>query len=321
MEMISESVLNKLKADMEKLCQKGETPGVECAVFSKDRILFSYDYGQINRIMGIPSSMDSLYMIGSNTKMMTAMCCLKLYEERKLDLYADIKTYLPEFSVKTRGVRITVRDLLQHRAGLPGDFLNLTREQGAEAVLEALKNTELSFEPGLVFSYSNVGYILLGLIIERLVGCSYESYVNQIIGAPLGIKIYFRKEELSRFSCSYDKTGREVEDFTASLPGAAAGCCTYMSMEDFVKFGQVFLNQGAPVLRPETMALMESLPIRDPLDEKLCGYGYGLFHNQYCFPRVTVLGHGGDTVCHHSAFHYIREMGVGVAVMTNGTNG
>ena len=321
MDSLSDTILNRLQEDAERLCRKGETPGAECALFTKDRILFSYDYGQINTVMGIDSTMESRYMIGSCTKMMTAMCCMKLYEERKLDLYRDIRTYLPEFSVRTKDVRITVKDLLQHRSGIQGDFFGIPREQGMGAILEALKETELSYEPGAMFSYSNAGYAVLGLLIEKLVGCSYESYVNQILGAPLGIKIHFRKEELSYFSCAYDKSGREVEDFVSSLAAVSAGTCTYMSMQDFVKFGQVFLNDGAPILRPETMALMESLPVRDPLDHKIFNYGFGLTHNQYCFPRVTVLGHCGDTICHHAVFQYIPEIGVGAAVMTNSTNG
>lgn len=321
MDGLSENVLTRLKTDAEKLCRKGETPGAECALFTRDRILFSYDYGQINTVMGIPSTMESRYMIGSCTKMMTAMCCLKLYEDRKLDIYRDIRTYLPEFSVKTKDARITVKDLLQHRSGLQGDFFGIRREQGMGAILEALRDTELSYEPGAMFSYSNAGYALLGLLIERLVGCSYESYVNQILGNPLGIKIHFRKEELSYFSCAYDKAGREVEDFVSSMAAVSAGTCTYMSMQDFVKFGQVFLNRGAPILREDTFALMESLPVRDPLDHMLVNYGYGLIHNQYHFPRVTVLGHSGDTICHHAVFQYIPEIGVGVAVMTNSSNG
>ena len=170
-------------------------------------------------------------------------------------------------------------------------------------------------------SYSNTGYAVLGLLIEKLAGCCYESYVNQILGAPLGIQIHFRKEELSYFSCAYDKAGRETEDFLSTMAPVSAGTCTYMSMQDFVKFCQVFLNGGAPILRPDTMALMESLPVRDPLDHLLFNYGFGLIHNQYCFPRVTVLGHGGDTICHHAVFQYIPEIGVGVAVMTNSSSG
>ena len=321
MDSLSVSTLKKLRTEIEALCGKGEVPGVECAMFSGDRILFSYDYGQINKIMEIPSDLDSLYMIGSNTKMMTALCCMKLAEEGRLNLHADIREYLPAFSLQNSSAKITVEVLLQHRAGLVGDLFNLTCEDGLRSLPQALQKTEPTCAPGEMFSYSNLGYGILGLLIQHVTGYSYEYYVNQIIAEPLGIKIYFHKEERSRFSCAYDKKGQETEDFISSLPEISAGTCTYMSMADFLKFGQVFLNQGAPILKPQTMTLMESLPLRDPMDEKLCGYGYGLIHNQYCFPRVTVLGHGGDTMCHHSVFNYIKELGVGVAVMTNGAAG
>lgn len=321
MNTLSPETLQYLQREAEKLCRKGNSVGAECAIFTEDQLLFSYDYGKINKAKSLSSTMDSLYMIGSNTKMMTAMCCMKLMEENKLDLLEDIRTYLPEFSVKTPGARITVQDLLQHRAGLQGDFFGLTREQGMGAVLEALKDTELSYEPGTEFSYSNVGYTVLGLLIERLTGESYESYVKKTIGEPLGIRICFEKEDTPVFSCSYDGKGRETEDFTSSLPEISAGTCTYLSMKDFIRFCQVFLNHGAPILKPETMVLMESLPLRDPRDSQLLGYGYGLIHNHLCFPQVTVLGHGGDTNCHHSAFLYVKELKAGVAVMTNSAAG
>ena len=321
MNTLSPETLQYLQREAEKLCRKGNSVGAECAIFTEDQLLFSYDYGKINKAKSLSSTMDSLYMIGSNTKMMTAMCCMKLMEEGKLDLLEDIRTYLPEFTVKTRNARITVQDLLQHRSGLQGDFWGLTRDQGMDAVLEAIKNTELSYEPGTEFSYSNVGYTVLGLLIERLSGRSYENYVRKTIGEPLGIRICFEKEDQPEFSCAYDQRGRETEDFVASMPGVSAGPHTYLSMRDFIRFCQVLLNHGAPILKSETMALMESLPLREPKDSQLLGYGYGMIHNHLCFPEVTVLGHGGDTSCHHSAFHYVKELNTGFAVMTNSASG
>lgn len=320
---------NLLDKEIEKLCRANRVAGTNIALFNKNEILYTYNYGYINKELKLKSTNDSLYMIGSNTKILTALCIFKLLENHELSLDDDIKQYIPEFEVKSffEYEKITVENLLMHRSGLIADLYHITHDTpgGYYAFIEALKDTYLTSVPGHMFSYSNVGYTLLGIIIERISGMTYCEYVKKTIADPLGIHIHFLKNEAEKeefssvLSLNYNKKGKAVVDFTSTLACTPAGTNTYMTMNDFVKLGQVFLNKDENILKKETIERMEKLNVKEEIDHKAVNIGYGLIHNQYNFGEEIgkVLGHGGDTICHHSMFNYIPDLDIGVAVFTN----
>lgn len=316
-----------LNKEIEKICRKNKLMGANVVLFDKEQIVYNYYYGYANKERNIKSTKDSLYMIGSNTKVMTAICILKLMEEGALSLDDDIRKFIPEFEVKSTFdyEKITIGNLLMHRSGLVGDLYSLIvdRTRDFHEVISELKNTYLTAMPGSMFAYSNVGYTVLGIIIERASGFTYQEYIEKTIANPLGIGIHFwqSEEEWDSFeevvSLCYNKKGCAVEEpLCTMLP---AGSSTYMSIEDFVKFGQIFLKKDDTILKRETLALMETLECPEEIDNELGNGGYGLLHNRYNFGGSVgkILGHGGDTMYHHSAFYYIPEQNIGVVVFTN----
>lgn len=316
-----------LNQKLEKMCKKSKAVGVNVALFNSKGIIYNYNYGFSNKEKQIKSDNDSLYMIGSNTKVMTALGILKLREEGKLSLDDDIKKFVPEFEVKSffEYDKITIENLLMHRSGLVSDLFHLIldRTRDYHEVIRELKDTYLTAEPGKMFSYSNVGYTVLGIVIERVSGMAYTEYIQKEIAKPLGIEVHFllneadRMPHASRVSLCYDKKGKAVEDMLSTL--LPAGSNTYMSLRDFVKFGQMFLNKNNAFLKKETMEFMEKLNLEEPSDKELQNVGYGLIHNHFDFGEAVgkVLGHGGNTTCHHSMFNYIPDLDVGIVVMTN----
>lgn len=320
-----------LDKKLEKQCKKCKMVGVNVALFDSKGIIYNYNYGFVNKENRIKSDNDSLYMIGSNTKVMTALGILKLYEEGKLSLNDDIKKFIPEFEVKSffEYDKITIENLLMHRSGLVSDLFHLIldRTRDYHEVIAELKDTYLTAEPGKMYSYSNVGYTILGIVIERISGLSYTEYIQNEIAKPLGIQVHFllneadRRPYASHVSLCYDKKGKEVEDMLSTL--LPAGSNTYMSMSDFVKFGQMFLNKNDRFLKKETLEFMETLNLKESIDKELQNVGYGLIHNHYDFGEKVgkVLGHGGNTTCHHSMFNYIPDLDVGIVVMTNSQRG
>lgn len=310
-----------------KMCKKSKMVGVNVALFNSKGIIYNYNYGFANKGEGIKSDNETLYMIGSNTKLMTALSILKLWEEGKLSLDDDIKKFIPEFAVKSyfEYDRITIENLLMHRSGLVSDLFHLIldRTRDYHEIIAELKDTYLTAEPGKMLSYSNVGYTVLGIIIERVSGVSYTEYIENEIAKPLGIQVHFllneedRRPYKSNVALCYDKMGKEVEDMLSTL--LPAGSNTYMSLNDFVKFGQIFLNKSNTFLKKETLEYMETLNLEEAIDKELQNIGYGLIHNQYDYGNEVgkVLGHGGDTTCHHSVLNYIPDLDVGVVVMTN----
>lgn len=319
--------LQILDKKLNKLCKKSKAVGVNIALFDSKGIIYNYNYGFANKEKRIKSDNDSLYMIGSNTKVMTALSILKLWEEGKLSLDDDIKKHIPEFEVKSylEYDKITIENLLMHRSGLVSDFFHLILDKTRDyhEVISELRETYLTAEPGKMFSYSNVGYTVLGIIIERVSGLTYTEYVQKEIAKPLGIQVHFFLNEADRsafashVSLCYDKKGKAVEDMLSTL--LPAGSNTYMSLNDFVKFGQMFLQKDNVLLKRETLELMETINLEEAIDEEIYNVGFGLIHKQYDMGEVVgeVLGHGGNTSCHHSIFNYIPNLDVGIVVMTN----
>lgn len=155
-------------------------------VAKNGEIILSKGYGLANRAERIPMTPATIVQIGSNTKDFTAVAILQLMERGRLQLTDSIGKYFPDVPEDKRG--ITINNLLRHGAGLPQhlgtDFDPLTREQ---EIRHALSST-LKFPPGTSRSYSNVGYSLLGAIIEQLSGKSYDEYVRDEILEPAGMK-------------------------------------------------------------------------------------------------------------------------------------
>lgn len=317
--------------ELEKLCKKSRLTGANVVLFDNEKILFSYNYGYANKAQKQKSTNESLYMIGSNTKVMTALGIFKLMEDGILSLDDDIRKFIPEFEIKSifEYDKITIANLLMHRAGLVCDLFNLILDgtRDFHEVISELKNTYLTEIPGKMFAYSNVGYTVLGIIIERASGLTYQEYIKKVIAEPLGINIHFlpkveeRKSFSSIISCSYDKKGQEVNDPLTTM--ISAGSNTYISMNDFVKFGQIFLNKNNTIFKKETLELMEKLNVKEEIDNELANTGYCLAHNAFRFGENAgkVLGHGGSTIYHHSVFNYIPSQNVGVIVLTNSEQG
>ena len=318
---------SKLDKKLNKMCKRSKAVGVNIALFDSKQIIYNYNFGFANKEKKIKSDNNSLYMIGSNTKVITALGILKLMEEGKLSLDDDIKKHIPEFEIKSNFEynKITIENLLMHRSGLTSDLfaLILDKTRDYHEVISELKETYLTAMPGKMFSYSNVGYTVLGIIIERVSGLSYTEYVQQEIAKPLGIQVHFLLNEEDRLpytstaSLCYDKKGKAVEDSLSTM--LPAGSNTYMSLTDFIKLGQMFLKKDTALLKRETLELMETLKLDDPVDEEVYNVGFGLIHKQYDMgERVgKVLGHGGNTTCHHSMFNYIPDLEIGIVVMTN----
>jgi len=129
---------NLLNAEIEKICRKSKLMGANIVLFDKEQIVYDYYYGYANKGRNIKSTRNSLYMIGSNTKVMTAVCILKLMEEGVLSLDDDIRKFIPEFEVKSAFDydKITIANLLMHRSGLVGDLFSLIFDRTRDLLLK-----------------------------------------------------------------------------------------------------------------------------------------------------------------------------------------
>lgn len=149
-------------------------------------------YGKANRDTGAVADADTRFRIGSVTKQFTAVCILQLAEQGKLKVEDTIRTYLPDYPKKT-GDKVTLHQMLSHTSGIPSytddEALMKARDKDhtPAQVLATFEDKPLHFEPGTKWEYSNSNYFLLGLVVEKVSGQTYERYLQDHVLGPAGM--------------------------------------------------------------------------------------------------------------------------------------
>lgn len=161
-------------------------------VAQSNQIVFMKGYGLANRELDVTNTPSTKFRLGSITKQFTAMCVLILQEQGKLSVEDPISKFVRD--CPSGWSKIKIRHLLTHTSGIP-DYTKLpeyisttTLGYPAEKMVKWLRDKALEFEPGERFEYSNSGYVLLGFIVEKASGQSYEQFMQEFVFKPLGMK-------------------------------------------------------------------------------------------------------------------------------------
>jgi CubicO group peptidase (beta-lactamase class C family) len=222
----------------------------------------------------------SLFDLASLTKVLaTTTMAMILYQRGLLDLEAPVTAIVPEFAGQLadedeRRRKITLRMLLAHSSGLPAYEKLFLRAKTRKDLLQAAFATHLTTGPGMRTSYSDIGFIILGVVLERLADEALDAFCQREIFGPLGMThTTFNPAAALKESIpptADDRTFRlriiqgEVQDENASVLGGVAGHAgLFSTAEDLALFAHTMLNGGYPILRPETVALFsrrESAP-------------------------------------------------------------
>jgi len=169
--------------------QKRHIPGLTLAVLKEGRAIKQKAYGMANVELGVPATIDTVYQIASNTKTFTSVAVMLLVEEGKLSLDDKVATLLPGLPASWGGV--TVKHCLTHTSGLPDVMVNsVSADVIAETRDEAIKKLAaipVVSKPGEKWKYIQTGYMLLGMIIEKVAGVSFDQFLDQRIFKPLGM--------------------------------------------------------------------------------------------------------------------------------------
>lgn len=200
-----------LENEITLFMKNNDIPAVTVGVIENGDIQFEKAYGTYSRENIKPVTTDSLFQIGSQTKVITSLITLAAVEDGILKLDDNLDTLLPDlFSSIDKNTlqKITIDTLLSHRSGLPNYPKNVTRIDGdpmeggySEAqLLIALKSTILDFEPGSKFSYSNFNYALIGYILSKKTGKTYETLINEYLRKRLGITEVYSQLQADRSS-------------------------------------------------------------------------------------------------------------------------
>ncbi|MCB9008482.1 MAG: beta-lactamase family protein [Ardenticatenaceae bacterium] len=186
---------NRLTQEIDNLVQgtySPNEPGAAVIVVKNGEIIYRQGQGMANVELGVPIDPDMVFRLASITKQFTAVAILILAEQAKLAVDDPITKYLPDYP--THDHLITIRHLLTHTSGIMNctempEFLSLQRKDlSVPELIDSFKHQPMQFAPGKRWSYSNSGYILLGAIIEKISGQTYEEFIRESIFTPLGMK-------------------------------------------------------------------------------------------------------------------------------------
>ena len=300
---------------------RGDIAGAEIVVVKDGHVLVEEGYGVADVKSG--KAVDparTLFRPGSISKLFTWTAVMQLVEQKKLDLDADVNTYLDFTIPHTFGQPVTLRDLMTHRPGFEEEIKRLFTEdpKRMRSLGEGLKAwvPEQIFLPGDRPAYSNYGATLAGYIVERVSGEKFADYIARHIFQPLGMTHSTFVQPLPKnlagdMSSGYDKASGDPKKFEMVWMSPAGALST--TGDDIAKFMIAYLSGGGPILKPETVKLMHSeIYQRNP---PVPGMGLGFYHEDT--NGHVIVGHGGDTILFHSDLHLIPDVGVGLYYAQN----
>lgn len=304
----------KLDQFFNRLAEKNKAMG--SLTVTKEGIVFysrTIGYSHINSTEKKQVSEATRYRIGSITKMFTAAMIFQLVEENKLKLSDTLDKFFPQIP---NAEKITLAQMLGHRSGIFNvtanpDFSSLkTQSKTRDEMVALIAKAKPAFEPGEKAQYSNSNYVLLGYIVEKAGGRSYEDALKQRITSKIGLKDtylgtgYPDASKNEAFSYSFISDWKQESDIHLSIPGGAGAIIS--TPNDLTKFIQALFD-GKIVSK-------ESLEQMKPRDK------YGLGINLYPIGGKTFYGHSGGMDGFRSLLLYLPEEKLSLAYTSNGVN-
>ncbi len=307
---------------------RDDIAGAYVAVVVKGEVAFAKGYGLADVGARKAVTDDTLFRVGSVSKLLTWTAVMQLVEQGKIDLDADINKYLDFALPAAFGKPVTMRHLMTHTAGFEDGIQGLwTTPAQVEQLRPYLVNhmKQRIFAPGTVSAYSNYGATLAGYIVERVSGQSFNAYVARHITAPLAMQRTVLAQPLpaalaASMSQAYHRASQGAAPFEVVL-APAGGVST--SGPDMARFMLAFLQGGSldgkSILKPETVALMHAR--QWALDPRENAMGLGWLGGSY--NGHSLIGHGGDTLFFHTNMDLIPQAQTGLFVVynSNGKNG
>ncbi|MDR3197458.1 MAG: DUF1343 domain-containing protein [Planctomycetaceae bacterium] len=302
-------ILQRIDSVVEKAIAARKMPGCVVCIGRSNGIVFLNAYGNKKIIPKesppVAMTSDTLFDLASLTKpIATATSIMILIEQGKLNLDSPVAEYLTEFKTPEKQA-ITIRQLLLHTAGfIPGNALADYRD-GIEKAKERLLALNPDKEPGTDFRYSDVSFLLLGILAERVSGYRLDEFSRNNIFEPLGMNetCFVPNDELSRKAApTQDREPGQVHDPPSFLLGGVAGHAgLFSTAEDLALFARMLLNQGeikerAKILKQETVQLLTTANTI-PEGYRCLGWDMqtGYSGNRGKTMSPLAFGHGGFT--------------------------
>jgi serine-type D-Ala-D-Ala carboxypeptidase/endopeptidase len=331
-----DSIPASITADIEKkvqeLMQRHDYPGISIGLVFEDNIIYSRSFGVADRETKKPVTVDTLYQIGSLTKVFTATLIVEMRDKGIIRLDDPISKYLPGNVVLPKDPRgrpiITLKHLLTHTSGLPPDVVNPGREKDGEpwlgyslrSLYAGLAKTKLEFPTGARWGYSNLGFGLLGQALERATGKKYENLLKQNIFVPLKmnsstITLDARSRQLLATPYRDDHPRVKTRPWDLGALSSAGGITS--SVADLSKFMTFQFRAGEINITPVSgSSLLEMQTPQQFISEWRSANGLG-WRIDRSDKVGNIVSHGGDVDGYASYFAFSPTHKIGVIVLTN----
>ena len=312
-----------LAGRVDRLAGKDEFCGA-VRVAKDGRVLFSHAYGPADRSRRIPNTLRTRFRIGSMNKMFTAVAILQLVEAGKVRLSAPLGKYLPDYPNREVAAKVTIHQLLTHTGGTADIpfFDVIAHRQELRTLADYVRRygkRGLEFAPGSGWAYSNYGFLLLGVVIERVTAQSYYDYVQQHVYAPAGMTRTGSLPEdqaVADRSIGYTKppgtTAWVPNADTLPYRGNSAGG-GYSTVEDLARFAHALL--GHKLLSPDATKRLITRKAEASLTPG-ARYAYG-FEDARRADGNGWVGHGGVAPGMNGDLRIYPRSGYVVAVLAN----
>lgn len=318
-------VLKNYIKEIETTIEKGSVKAISFALIDGNEIVFVGNYGYSDFENKVKVDSTTVYGIGSISKLFTATSVLQLDQKGIINIDSSFNEYCSDLRIKQKfqtNTQITPRMLICHYSGLPSDITSgvfSKKPKHFSSVMETLNKEYAPYPPNYVHSYSNIGYSLLGVLIEKTTGEKYEEFVKKNIFEPLEMHSAIVDGDNSIVLLKgYDEKGNSRDEYGIwPVPAGAIKS----NIIDLAKFARSFLPEynGTKILESKTINEMLSIQNKNiPLD---LGVKHGM---PWFFGNINSAGqiyyHSGGTMNHRGVVMIAPESNLSVAVLSNSVN-
>jgi CubicO group peptidase (beta-lactamase class C family) len=321
---------HRLQTFIRQEMKAADVAGLSVALVSDQQVLWAQGFGWANETAKQRATPETLYRVGSISKLFTAAAVMQMAEQGRLNVDAPVQQVLPQFQMRSRfdsTTAITPRHLLTHHAGLPRDLVHgmwTANPARFTTVTTGLAKQDAAYPPQTVFSYSNLGFDVLGHMVEQVTGQAFEIYVQQNLMNPLGMSLASftaAVPDQALMAKPYNKGQPAAEPALRDVPAGGLNA----SVRDLSRFlSMVFANGRVgdkAVLQPQTVEQM--LTVQNAEVALDLGFRNGLGWMLSTLGGDTLQGagpvahHGGATANFRSQLYALPDHKLGVVVLSN----
>ncbi len=320
------------QARLDGLAGEYEVPGASLAIWHQGR-LTACATGVVNLNTSVAATPNAIFQIGSITKLLTATLVMQLVEEGRLRLDDPVRRHLPDFALQPieAARAITIRQLLTHTSGIDGDFFENTGlgEDKLARYVDACRALPMLHPPGELFSYCNVGFNLLGRIVELHRAMTWETALDRYLTGRLGDNSFVRyPHDTPKYRTAIGHVKARPTDpstmaRTAYLPlsSAPAGSVVCASATDLILFARTMLDAGISPVGEQVLSRASIEQMQTPsisLPSGSLADAFGLAFMLFDWDHVRVVGHDGATIGQNAYLRMVPGHDTAVALLTNG---